>query len=197
MDTPIILVLGCWMEEKFVRWDCTSLKMITFYSEIFFNESFYYYFFFYSLWVFPTPVITRSLHWSPNECKFPQLSRTILNILANFSSAVVWMVSVLPHIFSSFSIFSKFFEIVQRTPTVKCIDINFSAPWQGPIIYSGFHFSFILTLSSTGMSKSTSWEFFFFYLNKTRSFSSNLDCWIFISNFTVFFYDSFKQGNTK
>ena len=32
-------------------------------------------------------------HWSLSECKSPQISRTLLSILAVLNNAVVWMVS--------------------------------------------------------------------------------------------------------
>ena len=35
-------------------------------------------------------------HWSLSDSKFPQVSRTLLNILAVLNNAVVWMVSTRP-----------------------------------------------------------------------------------------------------
>ena len=45
----------------------------------------------YSLWVFPASFFWRYL----SDRTSPQVSRTLLNILADFNSAVVWMVSIL------------------------------------------------------------------------------------------------------
>ena len=41
--------------------------------------------------------------WSLNDSKSPQVSRTLLSILADLNNAVVWMVSTCPIIFKSFS----------------------------------------------------------------------------------------------
>ena len=46
-------------------------------------------------------------HWSLSDCKSPQVSRTFLGILADFSSAVVWMVSIRSLISTSFCLISK------------------------------------------------------------------------------------------
>ena len=42
-------------------------------------------------------------HWSLNDSKSPQISRTLLSILADLNKAVVWMVSTHPLISKSFS----------------------------------------------------------------------------------------------
>ena len=42
-----------------------------------------------------TPVLTGGLSWNLNKSKSPQLSRTPLSTLADFSSAMVWTVSIL------------------------------------------------------------------------------------------------------
>ena len=41
-----------------------------------------------------------SFHWSLRESKSPQVSRTLLSILADINNAVVWMVSTRPFISS-------------------------------------------------------------------------------------------------
>ena len=42
-------------------------------------------------------------HWSLSNNKSPQISRTLLSIPADFNNAVLWMVSILPLLFKSFS----------------------------------------------------------------------------------------------
>ena len=56
-----------------------------------------------SLWEFFTPC---GLHWGLSDIKFPQVSRNILSILADFNSAVVCIDSILPLI----SIFHRVFS---------------------------------------------------------------------------------------
>ena len=49
--------------------------------------------------------------------KSPQVSKNLLSVLADITSAMVWMVSVLPIITSSSSLFSCFLGIVQSIPS--------------------------------------------------------------------------------
>ena len=44
-------------------------------------------------------------HWSLSDCKFPLVSMIPLGIFANLNNAVVWMVSILPLISNSSSLF--------------------------------------------------------------------------------------------
>ena len=48
-------------------------------------------------------------HWSLRDSKFPQVSRTLLNILADLNNAVIWMISTRPATSKSFSHFYQFF----------------------------------------------------------------------------------------
>ena len=80
-------------------------------------------------------VFQTSYNWGISERKSPQVSRTLLSILGYFNSAVVWMVSILLLITSSPSLFSKFLEIVARTPTLIRIIVNF--------IFLSFFFNFL------------------------------------------------------
>ena len=55
-------------------------------------------------------------HWSLNDSKSPQVSRTLLNILAVLNNAVVWMVSTRPLISKSSSPFSNPLFTVPNVP---------------------------------------------------------------------------------
>ena len=55
-------------------------------------------------------------HWSLSDCKSPQVSRTLLSILAVFNNAVVWMVSTRPPTSKSFSPFSNPLVTVPNAP---------------------------------------------------------------------------------
>ena len=63
-----------------------------YYFYIYFNYYYYYYYYYYSLEFF-TSAYTDGFHWRLSDSKSPQVSRTLLSILAVFSNAVVWMVS--------------------------------------------------------------------------------------------------------
>ena len=54
---------------------------------------------------FFTPSITDSCYWSLDDSKSPQVSKTP-NILHYFSYTIVWMISILPLIFSLSCLFS-------------------------------------------------------------------------------------------
>ena len=51
-----------------------------------------------------------------NPSKSSQITGTLLSIQADLSNAVVWMISILPLISSSFSHFSRLFGTVPRAP---------------------------------------------------------------------------------
>ena len=72
-----------------------------------------------------TPVVTGGFHWSQSDSKSPQLSRTLLSILTNLNSAVVWMVSILVQISCSSHFFLRFLKIVQRASTMIGITVTF------------------------------------------------------------------------
>ena len=43
-----------------------------------------------------TPATADDFHWNPSGSKSPQISRTLLSILAVFNNDVVWIVSIRP-----------------------------------------------------------------------------------------------------
>ena len=55
-------------------------------------------------------------HWSLTDSKFPQVSRTLLSILAVLNNAVVWIVSTCPPTSKSSSPFSNPLVIVPKAP---------------------------------------------------------------------------------
>ena len=64
----------------------------------------------YSKWqvLFFLIILLMVFHWSLNDSKSPQISRTLLSILTNLNNAVVWMVFTCPLI----SKFSSLFTIL-------------------------------------------------------------------------------------
>ena len=108
-------------------------------------------------------------HWSLSESKSPQVSRTLLSILAVLNNAVVWMASTRPPTSKSSRPFNNPLVTVPKASITICIIVTF-------MFHSFFHslarsrylshfshsFSFILW--STGTAKSTILQVFFFFL---------------------------------
>ena len=107
-------------------------------------------------------------HWSLSDSKSPQVSRTLLSILAVFSNAVVWMVSTRPPTSKSSRPFNNPLVTVPKAPITIGIIVNF-------MFHSFFNslarsrylslildsFSFILLSART--AKSTTLQIFFFF----------------------------------
>ena len=68
---------------------------------------------------------TSVSRWFPIERKFPQVSRTLLSILADLSNTVVWIVSSCPLIPKSFSSYINPLVTVSRAPITIGISVTF------------------------------------------------------------------------
>ena len=85
-------------------------------------------------------------HRSLSSSKPPQVSRTLLSILADLNNAVVWMVFARPLISKSASPCTNPLITVQRapitigTPPLLSYSTVFSIPYQSPDIYLSFTF---------------------------------------------------------
>ena len=77
----------------------------------------------YSLRVFHISVIWWSFNWRLNDSKTPQVSRTLLSILAVLNNAAVWMVSTRPP--SSKSSFNNPLVSVPKAPITIGIIVTF------------------------------------------------------------------------
>ena len=64
-------------------------------------------------------------HWSLRDSKSPQVSRTLLSILAVFNNAVVWVVSTRPLTFKSSSPFRNPLATVPNAPITIGIIVTF------------------------------------------------------------------------
>ena len=74
-------------------------------------------------------------HWSLSDCKFFQVSRTLLIILADVNYAVVLMVSICPLISESSVPCTNHLVTVPKSPITISITIFFSFLLQGPSTY--------------------------------------------------------------
>ena len=86
-------------------------------------------------------------HKSLSDSKSPQVSRTLLSILADLSNIVVWMVSVLPLISNSSSLRTKIFEVIPSAPiTPSCPQFCFFFSLASSLL-SPFRFPMTITVT--------------------------------------------------
>ena len=82
--------------------------------------------------------------WSLSDSKCPQVSSTLLSIMANLNNVIVYMISVHPLISNSSSPLTKPLEIVPSAPTTISITILLSSAflvlWKSPSTYLSFRF---------------------------------------------------------
>ena len=113
-------------------------------------------------------------HWSLGDNKCPQVSRTLLSILAVLNNAVVWMVSTHPLISKSASHFNNSLVTVLKVPITIGIIVTFmfnnffnSLARSGYLSFFPHSFSFILW--SPWSAKSTILQIIFVLLIIIRS----------------------------
>ena len=110
-------------------------------------------------------------HWNLNDINSPQVSRTLLSILAVLNNAIVWMVSTRPPTSKTSNPFNNPLVTVPNAPfiigiIVTCIFhifFNFLARSRYLSFFS-HSFSFILRLAGTAKSTILQVLFFFFLL---------------------------------
>ena len=112
-------------------------------------------------------------HWSLSDSKFPQVSWTLLSILAVLNNAVVWMVSTRPLTSKSSSPFNNPLVTVPNAPITIGIIVTFmfnccfffNSQERLRYLYSFSHFfSFILWSAGTAKTTILLVLFFFFFL---------------------------------
>ena len=94
-------------------------------------------------------------HWSLSDSKSPQVSRTLLSILAILNNAVVWMVSTRPPTSKSSSPFSNPLVTVPNAPITIAMFHSFFNSLTRSSYLSFFSHSFIFIQWSAGTVKST------------------------------------------
>ena len=107
-------------------------------------------------------------HLSLRDSKSPQVTRTLLSILADFNNVVVWMVSTHPLIFKSFSSFINLLMTVSSAPitigiTVTFMFHSFFSSLARSRNISLFSPSFSFIMSSAGTAESTLRKVFSFF----------------------------------
>ena len=112
------------------------LLLLLTYFFTFFVHTYFFFYLFLKRWYF-TPFCLflessssssyhclRVFHWSLNDCKSPQISRTLLSILVDLNDAVVWVVLILLLISNSSNLFFKPLETVPSAPTTTGITVT-------------------------------------------------------------------------
>ena len=107
-------------------------------------------------------------HWSLSDSKFPQVSRTLLSILAFLNNAIVWIVSTRPPTSKSSSPFSNHLVTIPNAPItigiiVTCMFHSFFNSLTRLRYLSFFSHSFSFILWSAGTAKSTILQFLSFF----------------------------------
>ena len=126
----------------------------------------YHYYYFYSLEFFLHQRKLMVFHWRLSDSKSPQVSRTLLSILAVLNYAVVWMVSTRPSISEPSSPFCNPLVTVPKAPItigiiVTFIFHSFFNSLARSRYLSLFSHSFSFILWSAGTAKSTILQIFF------------------------------------
>ena len=143
----------------------------------------YYDYYYYSLRVFFTSALADGL--SLSDSMSPQVSRTLLSILADLNNVLVWMVSIRPLIFKSSSPFNNDLMTVPKAPITI-----------GTIVAFMFHSFFNSQARSRYLSffslsfNFTLWSAKPEVLNSARS----LYFYLFIYLFILFFADVWSYG---
>ena len=122
-------------------------------------------------------------HWSLSDSKFPQVSRTLLSILAVLNNVVVWMVSTCPPTSKSSTPFNNPLVTVPKAPIIIGIIIIL-------MFHSFFHslaksryLSFLLVLFC-GQPRQQSRQFCKFYFTPLGIFQTSTSRW-FLSGVSV------------
>ena len=116
---------------------------------------------------FFTPVLAGCLSL---ESEWQQDSRTLLSILYDLNNAVVWMVSILPPIFSGSNPLSIPLGTISCAPTTIGITIIYTFHnYFSSLARKASIWFFFFTLWSAGMAKSTRWQVLSFFFISTRS----------------------------
>ena len=145
------------------------------------NSYYYnYHYHYYLHWSFSHQRQLMVFHWSLCDSKSPQVSGTLLSILAILNNIVVWMVSTRPPTFKSSSPFSNPLVTIPNAPItigiiVTCMFHSFfnSLARSRYISFFSYYISFIL--SSAGTAKSTFLQILFFVVDYYKVRSSGRD----------------------
>ena len=128
-----------------------------------------------------------AFHWSLSDSKSPQLSRTLLSILAVLSNAVIWIVSTHPPTSTSARPFNNTVVIVPKAlitigTVVTFMFSSFLNSLERSRYLSFFSHSFNFILWSAGTAKSANLFYYYYcyYFTPLRLFHNSVNLWFFI-----------------
>ena len=194
-----------------LQWVSPLSSCFTVFSALWLDPSIFlsFYFLSYSLWVarmvnkfffllasFSHLCQLVVFYYSLSDSKSSQVSRTILSILANLNSDVVYMVLIVSLIFISFGLFFNNSGTVTIGITATHMFHNFFHSLTRSENLSIFLLSFIFTLWSVRMARSTWWQVLFFILISTRSSRLSKLGDLFVSQNPWRFYSSHSRAYT-
>ena len=108
--------------------------------------------------------------WSLSDSKSPRIFGTLLSILSNLYSVVVWMVSILILIYYFPCLFPKPLETAPKAPIIIDITVTFMFYSFDKIQLFSYHFAFFYFHSIVRRNgKSTWWQVQFFLSIDTRT----------------------------
>ena len=113
-------------------------------------------------------------HWSLSDSKSPQVSRTLLGILAGLNNALVRMISTRPLIFKSSSPFNNPLVTLPNAPITSGVIVTFMFqffhfPSKVQVLIFFFHFLSILFCGQPGKQSPLFCKFSLFLLIIIRS----------------------------
>ena len=108
-------------------------------------------------------------HWSLSDSKCPQVSRTLLSILAVLNNTVVWIVSSRPPTSKSFSPFNNPLVTIPKVPITIGIIVTFMFhSFFNSLVRSRYYRSFqilsVLFCGQPNQQSSQFYKFFFFFI---------------------------------
>ena len=106
-------------------------------------------------------------HWRLSDSKSPQVSRTLLSILAVFNNSVVWMVPTRPPTSKSSRYFKNPLVTVPKVPVTIGIIVTFmfhSFFFNSQGTYLSFHILSVLFYGLPGQQSRQFCKIFFFFL---------------------------------
>ena len=153
-----------------IRRNSVSLLKFPFLSLVQVLSYYYYYYYYYLLLEsFSHQRQLTIFHWGLSASKSPQVSRTLLSILAVLNNAVVWMVSTRPPVSKSSSPFNSPLVTIPRAPIKigKIVTVMFHSFFQFPnkveVSILLLAFTSILLSDQPRQQSSQSCKFSFFY----------------------------------
>ena len=134
-------------------------------------------------------------HWSLNDSKSPQVSRTLLRILAILNNAVVWMVSTRPSISKSSSPFNNPLITVPKAPIMIGIIVTFMfhSFFQFPSKVEVLILFTFLQFYSVVSQDSKICSYYYYYYYYYRAFHISVSWWF--SSGVLFFFLIFLSSS--